>query len=552
MREIYGRGRDDPVDDLDVNMDIWRIFLNATLQTAVHLEQDDEAHLRYVKNHLWSSVKQLVNETGTLIRGQTEITGVNKIDFEELRGCRQAYRAAKLISTPTPKPTSSRTLYSVRWKWEMILLRPGREKLNGIRETITSKKWIESTACRRSSREKYSQESQRWPPREDSKSNERRTVWTWALQRQDHLHVNVQRHWMGRKRKSRNMWTQFTDGCELCSKVPSRSLVFLGAWIRKEVVRNLHWQTRRVLASGHPVVRASSAFERGELKSKGGGKKSIHFNGSGENVELLLRTAISANQLSVYGAVADLCRELSKDTTASGKPQAHDPLETMKMPIEPPTADPRTDEQRRGNLLQQYEQKFEQQSDNQKLSKLCSDGSLKTVERGQYFITLDTTQGLSGMVHLCREYTLPRNDPRTRARGWIRGNTKIGPVLNIHVCHHEDRYCTEIQVSASRQNHLLSSNCEWTWKERNRDDRNHWRWREWSFRETYCHSKTTNEVYSNADTRLCSSTWMKVDGQQSWRLWSEVQRGIKSNDVIATTWSNNSSKLTEQWYFMII
>ena len=65
--------------------------------------------------------------------------------------------------------------------------------------------------------------------------------------------------------------------------------------------------------SGHPIFRASGAFERGELKSKGGGKKSTHFNGSAENVELLLRTVISANQLSVYGAIADLCRELSED-----------------------------------------------------------------------------------------------------------------------------------------------------------------------------------------------------------------------------------------------
>ena len=81
--EFYGRGRDDPMDDLDVNMAIWRIFLNATLQAPVHLGQDDEANLRYVKNHLWSSVKQLVNETGTLIRGQTEMTGVNTIDFKD-------------------------------------------------------------------------------------------------------------------------------------------------------------------------------------------------------------------------------------------------------------------------------------------------------------------------------------------------------------------------------------------------------------------------------------------------------------------------------------
>ena len=62
--------------------------------------------------------------------------------------------------------------------------------------------------------------------------------------------------------------------------------------------------------SGHPIFRASSASKRGELKSKGKGMKSIHFNGSDETIELILRTVISVNQLSVYGAVADLCGDL--------------------------------------------------------------------------------------------------------------------------------------------------------------------------------------------------------------------------------------------------
>ena len=57
--------------------------------------------------------------------------------------------------------------------------------------------------------------------------------------------------------------------------------------------------------SGHPVFRASSALERGELKSKGKGVKTIHFNGGDETIELILRTVIFDNQLSVYGAVAD-------------------------------------------------------------------------------------------------------------------------------------------------------------------------------------------------------------------------------------------------------
>ena len=206
----------------------------------------------------------------------------------------------------------------------------------------------------------------------------------------------------------------------------------------------------------HPMFRASSAFERGELRSKVGGKKTIHFNGSEQNVELILRTIFSANQLIIYGAAADMCGEVSKDTTTSEKPEAHDSLESTEIPTEPPTADPRTDEQRRRNLLQKYEQQFEQPSDKQKLSKLFSDVGLKTVERVQYFITLDA-EGPSGMVHLCVEYTLPRNDPRTRARGWIRRNTTIGPVLNIHVCHHEDRYGIEIQVRSPFQDRTASS-----------------------------------------------------------------------------------------------
>ena len=49
---------------------------------------------------------------------------------KSLRGCRQAYCAAELTESPTPKPTSSPTLCSVCEKWEMILLQPGRAKLN--------------------------------------------------------------------------------------------------------------------------------------------------------------------------------------------------------------------------------------------------------------------------------------------------------------------------------------------------------------------------------------------------------------------------------------
>ena len=73
---------------------------------------------------------------------------------------------------------------------------------------------------------------------------------------------------------------------------------------------------------------------------------------------------------------------------------------------ERPTADPRTDEERRGKIVARIWAKNRTTTDNQKFSKLCSYGGLKTVERGHYFVTLDTAKGPSGMVHLCRGYTL--------------------------------------------------------------------------------------------------------------------------------------------------
>ena len=55
---------DDPMDDLDVNMAIWGIFLNTTLRAAVHLGKDHDTNLRFEKNHLWKTTGQLFRETG--------------------------------------------------------------------------------------------------------------------------------------------------------------------------------------------------------------------------------------------------------------------------------------------------------------------------------------------------------------------------------------------------------------------------------------------------------------------------------------------------------
>ena len=50
------------------------------------------------------------------------------------------------------------------------------------------------------------------------------------------------------------------------------------------------------------------------------------------------------------------------------------------------------------------------------------------------------------MKNSCREYTLPRSEDVSRARGWILGNTKIGPILDWKVCFHQKRYAVEIMI----------------------------------------------------------------------------------------------------------
>ena len=81
------------------------------------------------------------------------------------------------------------------------------------------------------------------------------------------------------------------------------------------------------------------------------------FNGSHENIELLLRTVISANQLSIYGAVAVLCNEVPKDLRAPVKPAAPDHLEKMEIPTDLSIAENSNNAQQRRNPVQEHERK---------------------------------------------------------------------------------------------------------------------------------------------------------------------------------------------------
>ena len=83
-----------------------------------------------------------------------------------------------------------------------------------------------------------------------------------------------------------------------------------------------------------------------------------------------------------------------------------------------------------------------------RLIKICIDARfLTTVEVGQYFVTKHTDEFLQFAEPVtCRECTLPRDDKSTDPKGWIRGNAKIGPVLEVTTCCLQGKYGVEIRI----------------------------------------------------------------------------------------------------------
>ena len=58
----------------------------------------------------------------------------------------------------------------------------------------------------------------------------------------------------------------------------------------------------------------------GKLKSRRHGKLSIHYCADQATIETIFRTIVFANQLSLYGAVANICEEFEAHQDRSGQP----------------------------------------------------------------------------------------------------------------------------------------------------------------------------------------------------------------------------------------
>ena len=166
-----------------------------------------------------------------------------------------------------------------------------------------------------------------------------------------------------------------------------------------------------------------------------------------KQLKLLFRTIVSVSQLSLYGAVAEMCEEYESLHDRSGRPDMvmgqSIVLSEIKTEVSLDCEDPTNQDL----LLQQHGERIEKLSQQDKLSKNCMDaGFLSVVEIGQYFMTKDTGDLTQFHAVACREYTLPREDGSSQPRGWIQGKPKIGPVFEVTTSCLHGKHGVEIRI----------------------------------------------------------------------------------------------------------
>ena len=204
--------------------------------------------------------------------------------------------------------------------------------------------------------------------------------------------------------------------------------------------------------SAHPIFRATTPLSRGQLKSKGRGKLSIHFTADRDTVDTIYRIILSVNQLSVYGAVAAICEEFEDHQDRTGQPVilVGQSIVLGEVKSETPLhdEDPMNDQ----TIWQQYIQQVESLSPENRVSKFCKEaGFMRVVEVGQYFVTKDTGDFKQFHSVARREYTLPRDDQSSQPKGWIQGNMRIGPVLEVTTSFQHFQYGIEIRIESVNQ-----------------------------------------------------------------------------------------------------
>ena len=208
-----------------------------------------------------------------------------------------------------------------------------------------------------------------------------------------------------------------------------------------------------------PVILVGQSIVLGEIKAEVPDKENCQYTSLQiiQQLKQFFRIIISANQLSIYGAVATVCEEFETHQDGSGEP---DVLMGQSIVLGEIKADIALQNENSSNhqiLWQQYMERIESLSPESKVSRFCMEaGFMRVVEVGQYFITKDTGDYREFRSVACREYTLHRNDPASQPKGRIQGNMRIRLVLEVTTRYQYGKHGIEIRIWSVGQDNSQS------------------------------------------------------------------------------------------------
>ena len=79
---------------------------------------------------------------------------------------------------------------------------------------------------------------------------------------------------------------------------------------------------------------------------------------------------------------------------------------------------------------------------------------MSVVEIGQYFVTRNASEFVYTVA--CREYTHPRDDRASQPKGWIQGNTRIGPILEVTTSFQHFKFGVEVRIQSMKEDNSHS------------------------------------------------------------------------------------------------
>ena len=279
LRKMLTRSTEDSLQDIDKRSMIgWMFFMSSTLEASAFMVKNYSENLHSVKNTGKDlTLKQMFDISEKLITEQSgEIFGVTPINWED-----SSWKHVSLVKMKKSSVSSmQRFMYFQilcyvleRWTRTHNQILSGKTSWCGSKVHHNTELSTQLTVSRWNSSGIFSQDSPHCSSTTKSKSS-----WTkWATQHK--CIANVTLVSLFAKKFPAGRWSFLGPGSEkkwysIYIDTPR------GEWDRVAELMMIKFGE-----SGHPVFRATIPLSRGTLKSKGGGKLSIHLCADGETIE---------------------------------------------------------------------------------------------------------------------------------------------------------------------------------------------------------------------------------------------------------------------------